>query len=457
MTYVNTLIQEFHRYAASRLGTYHVQYQNQKPQNQANQIVLGLRAYELANHLGNVLVVISDKKLADEEAHVVSASDYYPFGMTIQERTFQNKEYRFGFNGMEKNPELEGSYTTLYRQLDVRTARWKSIDPKSNLLPYLSPYNSNLNNPIYYNDPKGDLPPMAWGAIIGGGLAVVDLVMESGWKGATTRLYEGDTKAWTKVATGVVTGVALGGVFGILEKGAKTAGVAISSMNRIQRAGMITTNAVASGLIALGGNIADQHLQNGEVTNDNNALYYAFGAGFTGGLLGGFVAFSNKIMSLRVAKSIQQSPYSNSRNGALNPAQGTAFETIANYVFGFTERFFNKSLNNKTRPIILGQEVPTQYIEKAVNRFRYVDYGTYYDEETNTMHFNIFHYKYKTYTDPKTDKVYEKMLGDKTRQYEFELKGIGTPQEIRQYINYLKRNNIIPDRLEDALKNEQNK
>ena len=141
-TYVNTQIEEFHRYAASRLGTYHVQYQNQKPQNQANQIVLGLRTYELANHLGNVLVVISDKKLADDEAHVVSASDYYPFGMTIQERTFQNKEYRFGFQGQETESELfdgNGSFFK-YRISDNRLGRFFSVDPLASKYPYYSQY-----------------------------------------------------------------------------------------------------------------------------------------------------------------------------------------------------------------------------------------------------------------------------------------------------------------------------
>jgi len=152
-TYVNTQIEEFHRYAASRLGTYHVQYQDQKPQHQANQIVLGLRTYELSNHLGNVLVVISDKKLADDEAHVVSTTDYYPFGMNIQERTFQNKEYTFGFQGQfaEKDAETGLHYFEL-RLYDSKIVRWKSTDPYEQ---HASPYVAMGNNPIIYVDSDG--------------------------------------------------------------------------------------------------------------------------------------------------------------------------------------------------------------------------------------------------------------------------------------------------------------
>ncbi len=58
---------------------------------------LGLKNYELSNHLGNVTTVISDRKIPRSTLgitidfympDIVSASDYYPFGMTMQERTF---------------------------------------------------------------------------------------------------------------------------------------------------------------------------------------------------------------------------------------------------------------------------------------------------------------------------------------------------------------------------------
>ena len=51
---------------------------------------LGLKSFELANHLGNVLVTVSDKpvyKVSSGNIHfnpeITSMSDYYPFGAPI--------------------------------------------------------------------------------------------------------------------------------------------------------------------------------------------------------------------------------------------------------------------------------------------------------------------------------------------------------------------------------------
>lgn len=60
----------------------------------------GLRRYELVNHLGNVLAVISDRKIAlplggssliaHYEPDVLTATDYYPFGMRMPGRQYGN-------------------------------------------------------------------------------------------------------------------------------------------------------------------------------------------------------------------------------------------------------------------------------------------------------------------------------------------------------------------------------
>jgi RHS repeat-associated protein len=71
-------------------------------------------------------------------------------------REFSQEEYRYGFNGMEKDDELAGagnSYTTEWRQLDTRIGRWLSTDPVVHS--QFSPFSSFDNNPIYYIDPKG--------------------------------------------------------------------------------------------------------------------------------------------------------------------------------------------------------------------------------------------------------------------------------------------------------------
>ncbi|MFN3405824.1 MAG: RHS repeat domain-containing protein [Cytophagaceae bacterium] len=69
-------------------------------------------------------------------------------------------EYRYGFNGMEKDDELKGNgnyYTSHLRGYDPRLARWISVDPESNQLSWQSPYVSFDNNPIIYVDPDGDI------------------------------------------------------------------------------------------------------------------------------------------------------------------------------------------------------------------------------------------------------------------------------------------------------------
>jgi RHS repeat-associated protein len=128
--------------------------------------VYGARRYEITNHLGNVAAVISDRKMPFVhqtnvffDAVVHSAADYFPFGSMMTGRTFSAGGYRYGFNSMEKDDEVKGtgnSYTTFYRQLDVRLGRWLSIDPEAPNLPWQSPYVSMDNNPILLNDPFGN-------------------------------------------------------------------------------------------------------------------------------------------------------------------------------------------------------------------------------------------------------------------------------------------------------------
>jgi RHS repeat-associated protein len=74
-------------------------------------------------------------------------------------RQFSQEEYRYGFNGMEKDDELAGegnSYTTHFRQYDSRIGKWLSVDPKYSSFASSSPYLSFNGNPILYSDILGD-------------------------------------------------------------------------------------------------------------------------------------------------------------------------------------------------------------------------------------------------------------------------------------------------------------
>lgn len=125
---------------------------------------IGFKQYELTDHKSDVRAVFSDKQLAEIQSQVIvnkvellSAMDYYPFGMQMKKRTIQSNNYRYGFNGMEKNDDNGNSYTTLFRQYESRIGRWLSIDSKYQLSFDKSVYSSMGNNPIYFIDPKGDV------------------------------------------------------------------------------------------------------------------------------------------------------------------------------------------------------------------------------------------------------------------------------------------------------------
>jgi len=91
-------------------------------------------------------------------AVVKMKADYYPFGMTMPGRNTNSADYRYGYNGMEKDPEVKGegnSYTTEFRQYDPRLGRWLSLDPLMMKYPEISPYVAFNNNPVYFIDPFG--------------------------------------------------------------------------------------------------------------------------------------------------------------------------------------------------------------------------------------------------------------------------------------------------------------
>ena len=124
----------------------------------------GRRQYELKNHLGNVLATVSDRKLpkdndADDlvdyyKADVLTASDYYPFGMQMPGRHWtadSSDKYRFGFQGQLKENDLYGdgnSYAFKYRINDARLGRFLSLDPKAKEYPWNSPYAFSENRLI---------------------------------------------------------------------------------------------------------------------------------------------------------------------------------------------------------------------------------------------------------------------------------------------------------------------
>ncbi len=130
-------------------------------------LVRGEKNYELSNHLGNVLSVVTDAKVGIDSSgmlqyylpRVIRYSDYYPFGSAMKERTWSG-DYRYGFNCKEVENEFQGKgneYDFGARIYDPRIARFFSVDRFTNQLSWNSTYGFANNCPILGIDENGDL------------------------------------------------------------------------------------------------------------------------------------------------------------------------------------------------------------------------------------------------------------------------------------------------------------
>jgi RHS repeat-associated protein len=129
---------------------------------------IGYKQYEVANHLGNVLVTISDKRLMYSSAgsptevewyvaDVQSYTDYYVFGAPQTGRA--GGSYRYGFNGKENDDEIKdvagSSQDYGMRMYDPRVGRFFSADPLLSYYPQLTPYQFSHNCPVTAVDIDG--------------------------------------------------------------------------------------------------------------------------------------------------------------------------------------------------------------------------------------------------------------------------------------------------------------
>ncbi|MCC6288562.1 MAG: hypothetical protein IT249_11825 [Chitinophagaceae bacterium] len=129
----------------------------------------GEKLFELSNHLGNVLAVVSDKRISVSlsgsivdyyNTDVKSSNDYYSGGMPSPDRTYTSGgSYQFGFGGKRKENEMYGeanAYDFDARTYNTRLVRWFNVDPKVSKYPDHSPYSYSGNNPIAFVDKDGE-------------------------------------------------------------------------------------------------------------------------------------------------------------------------------------------------------------------------------------------------------------------------------------------------------------
>jgi RHS repeat-associated protein len=158
------MVSSFYIYGSSRIGSLDAQVNMQTatvPTTQFSRI-RGQRRYEMSNHLGNVMVVVSDRKVVQTDgstlADLVSTTDYYAFGMVMSDRSWNTEGYRFGFNGKENDNEIKGTGNQQdygMRIYDPRLGRFLSVDPLTKDYPTLTPFQFASNNPIEGVDMDG--------------------------------------------------------------------------------------------------------------------------------------------------------------------------------------------------------------------------------------------------------------------------------------------------------------
>ena len=151
---------EVHLYGSSRLGvlneTLDCSNGNNGPVPLSTgwdaTLTRGQKFFELSNHLGNVLVTVTDRRVAVQAGttgnvdyylpDVATASDYYPFGMVMPGRSYSSGSgYRYGFNGKEDDKDIsEGGQDYGMRVYDKRLGRFLSVDLMAPRFADLTPF-----------------------------------------------------------------------------------------------------------------------------------------------------------------------------------------------------------------------------------------------------------------------------------------------------------------------------
>jgi RHS repeat-associated protein len=164
------ILQSQYLYGSSRLGEYSLNLNLTTATISATTFsrTRGQRRYELANHLGNVQVVVSDRKVQKDDnadglidyyvADIVSATDYYAFGAVMSDRSFNAGGYRYGFNGKENDNEVKGTGNQQdygMRIYDPRIGKFLSVDPLARKYPLYTPYQFAANKPTIAIDIDG--------------------------------------------------------------------------------------------------------------------------------------------------------------------------------------------------------------------------------------------------------------------------------------------------------------
>ncbi len=116
--------------------------------------------YQYKDHLDNIRLSYSDnnKDGVVTKDEIREENNYYPFGLKHKgyNTTVNDKQHLFMYNAVEMQKDLGFNlYTTLFRLYDPAIGRFHQIDPLTDFISGITPYQFGFNNPVYFNDPDG--------------------------------------------------------------------------------------------------------------------------------------------------------------------------------------------------------------------------------------------------------------------------------------------------------------
>ncbi len=109
----------------------------------------------------HVAIKTGIEKMRIQGVCLQNVTDYSPFGVQLDGRSFESDVYRYGFGRHENENEISGKGNNLVFNgfgFDTRLARRWCIDPLSNRFPTWSTYAFSFNNPILFTDKDGEIP-----------------------------------------------------------------------------------------------------------------------------------------------------------------------------------------------------------------------------------------------------------------------------------------------------------
>ena len=169
--------------------------------------------YAIKDHLENTRLVYSDLNgddIIDASTEILQELHYYPHGLAMNGPWMNSvtNAIPYQYNSIQKIDDfgLDVNMAT-FRTHDPTLGKWWSVDPASDALMALSPYNAMNNNPVLFNDPNGDIAPLLVGAAIGAGLSGITTIATNAVTG--NDLFQGFGRA---VAFGAIGGAISGGM-----------------------------------------------------------------------------------------------------------------------------------------------------------------------------------------------------------------------------------------------------